>query len=221
MSRPLPAAVLIDMDGTLVLTEEMWLEAETRTMTSLGSDWTQDDQRHCLGGPMSRVMAYMVQRAGGGHDQAEVQEMVLSAMQEQLRTEPVHWAPGAEELLDSLEAAGVPSALVSASPRRLVDVVLERIGSTHFATTVAGDEVARTKPDPDPYLEAARRLDVDIEDCVVIEDSPVGVASGLAAGAVTVAVPHLAPIPASAGLHVVESLTAVSLERLSGWAARG
>jgi HAD superfamily hydrolase (TIGR01509 family) len=205
------------MDGTLVETEPMWLVAETRAMAAFGAEWTEQDQAACLGGPLDRAVAYMVERAGGGHDPAEMSARVLDEMASLLASEPVRWTPGAKDLLDEVEAAGIPMALVSASTRRLVDAVLRQVGDGHFATTVAGDEVTRTKPHPDPYLSAAAHLGVEARDTVVLEDSPVGVAAGLASGAVVVAVPHLVPVAPAPRLHVVVSLADVTLERLSEW----
>lgn len=88
-----------------------------------------------------------------------------------------------------------------------------------FSVTVAGDEVPATKPDPGPYLEAARRLDVDIRDCLVIEDSPTGVQAGVASGALVLAVPHLTPITGAVRCRVVQSLTDVDLAHLFTWYA--
>ena len=122
--------------------------------------------------------------------------------------------PGAEALLDDLVAAGVPCALVSSSPRRLVDAVLASVGGDHFTTTIAGDEVPRTKPDPDPYLQAARQLGVEPSRCVVLEDSPVGVAAAEAAGCVVIAVPFVVPIEPGPRRHVVGSLTELDAVRL-------
>jgi HAD superfamily hydrolase (TIGR01509 family) len=125
--------------------------------------------------------------------------------------------PGAERLLDALVAAGVPCALVSASHRPLVDAVLASVGGDHFAVTIAGDEVERTKPFPDPYLLAADLLGADPRRCVVLEDSPTGVAAAEAAGCVVVAVPFMVPIEPAASRHVVGSLlelTPATLERL-------
>ena len=212
-------AVLFDMDGTLVETEPLWLVAETETMRALGAGWTEEDQARCLGGPIERVMAYMVDKAGGGHDPAEVKDLVLSWMERLLRSEPIHWADGAEALLAALDEAGVPVALVSASYRRLVDVVLEKVGSGRFATTVAGDEVSRTKPDPEPYLLAAARLGADPRRCVVVEDSPTGVAAGVAAGCAVVAVPHLVEIVEGPRVRIVDSLRDVTVADLRRWAA--
>ena len=101
--------------------------------------------------------------------------------------------PGAERLLAELAAHGVPTALVSASHRRIIDRVLGSLGADHFTLTVAGDEVPRTKPHPDPYLPprpAGRRPRA----CAVIEDTATGVASAEAAGCRVVAVPSVAPI---------------------------
>ena len=88
-----------------------------------------------------------------------------------------------------------------------------------FDTTVAGDEVDEGKPHPEPYLEAARRLGVDIDECVVIEDSPTGVASGQASGAYVVAVPHLVDIPPHERRRVIASLEGVTLADLRAWAS--
>ena len=112
-----------------------------------------------------------------------------------LRRGPVHWMPGARRLLEETSAAGVPRALVSSSLRVVVDAVLDAIGREHLPVTVSGDDVARTKPYPDPYLLAARTLGVDPADCVALEDSATGAASARAAGCYTVAVPSLADDP--------------------------
>jgi HAD superfamily hydrolase (TIGR01509 family) len=216
-------ALLFDMDGTLVDTEHLWLRAETATMASMGADWTAEDQAHCLGGPMERVIAYMGQRAGG-HDPDRVTAMLMTHMEELLRSEHVPWRPGARTLLEQAREAGIPRALVSASWRSLVDAVsdavLHEVGPDAFDVTVAGDEVAIGKPDPAPYLAAAARLGARPNWCVVIEDSPTGVASGVAAGALVVAVPHLVPIPASSRVVVLDTLVDVGLADLREWLVR-
>jgi HAD superfamily hydrolase (TIGR01509 family) len=163
----------------------------------------------------------MVEHAGGTHDHDDVMRRLLVVMESLLRSEPVHWRPGAKDLLVSLEAAGVPCALVSASWRNLVDAVvdavLHEVGSEAFRTTVAGDEVERTKPFPDPYLLAAERIGVRPQDCVVLEDSHTGTRAGVASGALVVAVPSLVDIEPAEGLRVVRSLTEVTPELLGAW----
>jgi HAD superfamily hydrolase (TIGR01509 family) len=119
--------------------------------------------------------------------------------------------PGAKDLLAEVREAGVPAALVSSSHRQLLEPVLDAIGREHFALSVAGDEVSRTKPDPEPYLTAVARLGAEPGRCVVLEDSPNGVAAAEAAGCVAVAVPSVLPIPPAPGRTVVASLREVSL----------
>jgi len=96
----------------------------------------------------------------------------------------------------------------------MVEVALETLGRHNFDVVVCGDEVVATKPDPAPYLTAARLLGVPVNRCVAIEDSPAGVASALAAGAVVIGVPSLVPIEPVDGVHVRESLVGVDPELL-------
>ncbi len=124
--------------------------------------------------------------------------------------------PGAARLLAELAAHEIPTALVSASHRRIIDRILASVGPQYFALTVAGDEVERTKPFPDPYLMAAKGLDADPARCAVIEDTATGVAAAEAAGCRVVAVPSVAPIAPAAGRTVVTSLEEVDLAFLRG-----
>jgi HAD superfamily hydrolase (TIGR01509 family) len=124
--------------------------------------------------------------------------------------------PGAARLLAELAAHDVPTALVSASHRRIIDRVLAAVGPQYFALTVAGDEVERTKPFPDPYLLAAAGLGVRPERCAVIEDTATGVAAAEAAGCRVVAVPSVAPVAPAPGRTVVTSLEEVDLPFLRG-----
>ncbi|MEV4183811.1 HAD family phosphatase [Streptosporangium canum] len=120
--------------------------------------------------------------------------------------------PGAIRLLDDLGAAGVPVALVSASPRRIVDMVLRTVGAERFRLVVAAEDTERGKPLPDPYLRAAAALGVDPAECVAVEDSPTGLAAARAAGCRVVAVPG--DVPAPYGVPAVDSLEKVDLALL-------
>ncbi|GAA2453149.1 HAD family phosphatase [Actinomadura vinacea] len=206
-------AVLFDMDGLLIDSERLWLEVETEVMAWLGGSWGPEQQEHLVGGSLDSAVAYMLDLTGAAASPEEVGRRMLEGMAGRLET-AVPMMPGAKDLLAEVRAAGVPAALVSSSHRRLIEPALEAIGREHFVLSVAGDEVSRTKPDPEPYLTAARRLGLPPGRCVVLEDSPNGVAAAEAAGCVTVAVPCLLPIPPAPGRTVVESLHDIDLPRL-------
>jgi HAD superfamily hydrolase (TIGR01509 family) len=119
------------------------------------------------------------------------------------------WRPGALELLLAVRAAGVPTALVTSTGRRLVEVALETLGRENFDVVVVGDEVKAPKPDPEPYRTAAELLGVPITECVAVEDSPTGITSALASGAAVLAVPAELELPPTDGVHLRDTLEGV------------
>lgn len=189
MSRK-PRAVLWDMDGTLVDTEPYWMSVETELVESYGGTWTRDDAVQLIGSDLLES-GRVLQQAGVDLEPARIVDLMTDRVAERLRTQGVPFRPGARELLADLRAQGIPTALVTMSLRRMALDVVAQIDFTAFDLVVAGDDVERPKPFPDPYLTAAARLGIDIADAVVIEDSPTGVTSGSASGAVTLGVPHL------------------------------
>jgi HAD superfamily hydrolase (TIGR01509 family) len=207
------AAVLFDMDGLLVDTEPLWLETETEVMARLGATWSEADQEALLGGSMDRTVRYLLDKATRPQAPRTVAQWMLDGMLDRVRAGRVVVRPGARELLGEVTAAGVPRALVTSSERSFAEAVLASTGMT-FPVAVFGDDVTATKPDPEPYLLAAKLLDVDPERCVALEDSPNGVASAGAAGCRVVAVPSLVSIPAAARRVVVRSLREVTLADL-------
>ncbi|MCW2859745.1 MAG: HAD-superfamily hydrolase, subfamily variant 3 [Actinoallomurus sp.] len=206
-------AVLFDMDGLLVDSERLWYETEAEVMAGLGATWGPEHQESLVGGSIDRTVAYMLALTGPVEAPGEVARRLLDGMAERLRAN-VPMMPGAKELLDEVREAGVPSALVSSTHRNLMEYALDGIGRDRLTTTVAGDEVAHTKPHPEPYLTAARLLDADPRQCVALEDSPNGTASATAAGCHVVAVPSVVPIADAPGRTVVTSLLDVDLARL-------
>ncbi|MDQ1668789.1 MAG: hypothetical protein QOE40_850 [Actinomycetota bacterium] len=218
MSDPQPlAAVLFDMDGLLVSTEETWFEVETVLMRELGADWGPEHQAALVGGPLEHSAQYMLTVAGRTDIAPAVIAMaLLDRMEAALRRGPVAWMPGARELLLEVRAAGLPTALVSSSYRRVMDAVLDSVGSEHFTATVSADDVARTKPNPEPYLAGARALGVDAGRCVALEDSATGATAARAAGCITVAVPSVAQVDPAIPHVVVGSLADIDL----GWLRR-
>ncbi|MGW2541782.1 HAD family hydrolase [Kitasatospora sp. NPDC001574] len=206
-------AVLLDMDGTLVDTEDYWWQAEASLFAELGYALDEKDRAQVVGGPMSRVIDYLLATTGVDLAPADLTVLINQRFVD-LLAGGVPLMPGAERLLNTLAAHGVPAALVSASHRHIIDIVLRSLGAEHFAFTVAGDEVPRTKPHPDPYLEAARRLGADPARCVVVEDAPTGVRAAEAAGCPVIAVPSVAAIEPAPGRLVLSSLEQVDLELL-------
>lgn len=208
-----PAALLWDMDGLLVDSEPLWSVAETELAHRLGGVFTDALKAQIVGTRLEVAVPVILRWYGHPDDPGEVtatSAWLLNRMVELFAVGPP-LMPGAADLLAACATAGTPMALVSSSYRVLVDAVLAH-GLGPFAVSIAGDEVARGKPDPLPYLEAARRLGVDAADCLVLEDSPSGAASGLAAGCRVVAVPSVAGVvfPAHERLAVLGSLGALA-----------
>ncbi|MET9531922.1 HAD family phosphatase [Streptomyces sp. NPDC006649] len=203
-------AVLLDMDGTLVDTEGIWWDAEVEVFGALGHRLEESWRDTVVGGPMTRSAGYLIEVTGADIALPELTTLLNDRFEARI-SGGVPLMPGALRLLTELAAHGVPTALVSASHRRIIDRVLTSLGPANFALTVAGDEVARTKPHPDPYLTAAAGLDADPARCAVIEDTATGVAAAEAAGCRVVAVPSVAPIAAADGRVVVGSLEEVDL----------
>ncbi|WP_432250026.1 HAD family hydrolase [Streptomyces sanyensis] len=203
-------AVLLDMDGTLVDTEGFWWEAEVEVFAGLGHRLDEAWRDVVVGGPMTRSAGYLIEATGADITLPELTVLLNDRFEERIG-HGVPLMPGAERLLGELSRHNVPTALVSASHRRIIDRVLDSLGADRFALSVAGDEVPRTKPHPDPYLLAAGGLGAEPSRCAVVEDTATGVASAEAAGCRVVAVPSLAPIQPAAGRTVVASLEEVDL----------
>lgn len=207
------SAILFDMDGTLVDTEPLWLVSESELMHEYGYSWTSQDQANCLGGPLDRVGEYMYELAGKVESPEFFRDSLIARMAEKLHKGAV-LMDGAAELLQICEEFDIPVALVSASPRVLVDAVLKDLPSHRFKVSVSSDDVKNTKPDPEGYLKSVNMLGVDINKCLILEDSLTGVNAAEASGGFVVAIPHLVPIEESARVRVVETVRELDRERL-------
>ncbi|HLT70469.1 MAG TPA: HAD family phosphatase [Acidimicrobiales bacterium] len=210
---PLPAAVLWDMDGTLVDTEPYWITAETRLVADHGGTWTQEDALSLVG--LDLLDSAERLRTIGGVDlpPTEIVERMMDRVIEQVDEHPP-WRPGARELLAELRDAGIPCVLVTMSWRRLADAVVAHLPPGTFTRTVVGDEVPRGKPHPDPYLAAAAAVGADPRECVALEDSPNGARAARAAGCVVVGIPHVVDVPAELVDLTVRSLEDLHLDDL-------
>lgn len=207
------AAVLFDMDGTLVDTEVLWWEVVEEIAAGLGHRLTETDAPEVVGRAVEDTAAHLV-RTTGASDPDGVATALTTAFQKRV-DEGAPMRPGADRLLAELDRAGLPFALVSASPRSVVDsVVGGALAHVPFALTLSADDTVRTKPHPDPYRAAAERLGVPTEACVAVEDSPDGAASADAAGCTVLVVPSLLPVPQGPGRIFAESLEDVTLDSL-------
>ena len=216
-------AVLWDMDGLLVDSEPLWTVAEEELAARLGGVFTPELKAAIVGTRLEVAVPTILRwydAPAGARAVADTSAWLLGRMVE-LFADGVVVLPGVEGLLSGLRDAGVPVALVSSSYRVLVDAALAT-GLGPFDVTVAGDEVGAGKPHPEPYLTAAAALGVDPGRCVVLEDSPSGVASGEAAGCAVVAVPSVEGVELAPGPRrlVVTSLEEVSLTDLRALSLR-
>lgn len=207
-------AVLFDMDGTLINSEPYWLIAETELMAEFGYQWQLSDQSHCLGGPLPKVGQYMSDLAGGAEDWEFFMNSLVHRVTDKFH-EGLDFMPGALELLEDLHAHSIPLALVSASPRSLVQAALDSLPHGYFQLSISNDDVMNTKPHPESYLKAAALLKVEISESLVLEDSITGVTSGVASGAKVLAIPHLVTIESHPRVRVVSSLVNTTLESIA------
>ncbi len=212
-------AVLLDMDGTLIESEHLWGESEAELVAELGGVWTEEDHTRNVGNAAEPVGRYIIDLTGADHlTPREVADRLYARFRVKLAG-GAQLRPGAKELVTMLSETGVPVALVTSTERPLVQAAIGGIGLDNFDDSVAGDEVAANKPDPDPYLRAARRLGVDPARCVAFEDSVVGVTSAAEAGCLTVAVPNHVEIPSREGVVFRDSLVGVDLDWLESLVA--
>ena len=214
MTQTLPAAVLWDMDGTLVDTEPYWMQAQDELVAAWGGEWSHEDALTLVGSGLWHA-ARVFQSRGVHLTEDEIVEHLTDRVLELIDESGLPWRPGARELLSELREAGVKTALVTMSVRRMAEHVAAQLGFDGFDTVVSGDDVTHAKPHPEPYLTAVERLGVDAAACVAIEDSAPGSASAVAAGAVVIAVPFVLPLPESDDYTLWESLDGRTLAHLS------
>jgi HAD superfamily hydrolase (TIGR01509 family) len=210
----LPAAVLWDMDGTLVDTEPYWIAAELKLSERDGGSWTHADGLTIVGSELVVAAQQLRERGGIKGTDAEIVDDLLLIVIAQVRTHGIPWRPGAAAAIQAVRDAGIPCALVTMSYLNLASVIIEALPPGTFSSVITGEIVEHGKPHPEPYLKAARELGVAIGDCVAIEDSPTGIASAEAAGAHVLAVKFLVDIPAAAGRSRVASLESIGIAEL-------
>jgi HAD superfamily hydrolase (TIGR01509 family) len=222
MTRELQA-VLFDMDGTLVETEELWGEATYALAAQLGGTLSAAARERTAGTSMLAAMAIVYADLGvdpATRDAAADARWVEDETAALMTSRGMPWRPGARELLLAVRAAGLRTALVTTTPRRVAVLVLDRItaelGGDPFDVTVCGDEAGERKPDPAPYRKAMTDLGVEPRSSLVVEDSVVGTTSGLAAGASVLGVPFVQRLQPQPGLTLRPSLEGLTVADLDG-----
>jgi HAD superfamily hydrolase (TIGR01509 family) len=182
-------AVVFDLDGVILDSEELWDEVREALARERGGRWHEGAQADMMGMSSREWSVYMHERIGLPEPPDEINREVVRRMLERYRQE-LPLIPGAVEAVQRL-AARWPLGLASSSNRELIDAALEAAGiARYFRVTVSSEEVERGKPAPDVYLEAARRLGVAPDRCAAIEDSHNGIRSAKAAGMRVIAIPN-------------------------------
>jgi HAD superfamily hydrolase (TIGR01509 family) len=183
------AAVIFDLDGVLVDSEHVWDDVREELARERGGRWHPGAQRDMMGMSSPEWSRYMHERIGLQESPDEINRIVVARMLERYAGGPP-WIAGALDAVRSM-AAAYTLGLASSSNRELIQLVLDA-GALRglFAVAVSSEEVARGKPAPDVYLEAARRLAADPRACAAVEDSHNGIRSAKAAGMACIAIPN-------------------------------
>jgi HAD superfamily hydrolase (TIGR01509 family) len=197
-------AVIFDLDGVLVDSEQVWDAARRQLTEHSGGRWSESATQDMMGMSSTEWSRYMYEELGVKMPPEEISAAVVKRM-EGLYREHLPLIPGACEAVERV-AARWPLGLASSANRPVIEVVLELSGLGYFfETTVSTEEVARGKPAPDVYLEAARRLRVDPALCAAVEDSSSGILSAHAAGMRVVAIPNRTFPPSEAALKAADA----------------
>ena len=206
----LPAAVLWDMDGTLVDTEPYWIAAEHEIVEEHGGTWSDELAHQLVGNDLLFSAVFIKDNSAVEWEPERIVDELLARVVARVR-QHMPWRPGARELLEALRERGVPSALVTMSYSVIAEMIVAQCPEGTFEVVVTGDSVTHGKPHPEPYLTAASQLGVDVTRCVAVEDSPTGLASAHAAGAQVLGVQRAVAIPAAAGRSRLDTLVGLTI----------
>ena len=204
----LPSAVLMDMDGTLVDTERLWWTATMDIAGQVGLTPSCLAPEQVVGQAVEHTAAHLAERSPAAVSAADLAAALERRFLELIGTDLVI-LPGALGLLSQLRENGIATALISASSRPVMDLVLDSLGRHWFDVSFAAGETARTKPHPDPYLAGLAALGLTADRCLAVEDSATGLASAEAAGLAVLVVPSPAAHGAAPGRTFVASLVEV------------
>lgn len=201
------------MDGLFLDSEPQWHQSQQELCARYGYSWDDEDQRICIGGPLSRVGDYIAEVCAKDMSGEQIVDEITEMMLVKLSTSAI-LMPGAFDAVNRVREI-MPVALVSASPRNLMDAALSTLPPDFFSFTISADDVGRTKPFPDPYLLAATKMNELPNECIVFEDSLTGISSALDAGCSVIAVPHYVDVIDSQRVRVIQTLEKVDSQMLS------
>ncbi|MEP7089360.1 MAG: HAD family phosphatase [Nocardioidaceae bacterium] len=207
------AAVLWDMDGTLVDTEPYWIDAEFAMVAEHGGTWSHEHAMSLVGNDLLDSGRYIHEHSGISLQPAEIVEELLDRVSRRV-IDDVPWRPGARELLEDLRRRDVRCAIVTMSYRRFVAPIIDALPPGTFEVVVTGDAVSQGKPHPEPYLKAAAILGVDPEHTVAIEDSNTGARSAESAGCTVLVVQNHVPVLPGERRIFAETLAGMTAEDL-------
>jgi HAD superfamily hydrolase (TIGR01509 family) len=213
--KQLPAAVLWDMDGTLIDSEPYWMKSEGAFAKANNSSWSEADGLSLIGMSLYDSSKIIKEKVGSELEPEQIIQQLTDGVSAQLSQE-IFWRPGARELLSLLRSEKIKTALVTMSMHRMAKQVVDAIGFDAFDVIVAGDDVRHGKPHPEPYLRAAELLGVGPEECVAFEDSISGLRSAESAGTKAVGIKNIVEIPVVPGRVIWPTLQGVSMSDLRG-----
>jgi HAD superfamily hydrolase (TIGR01509 family) len=210
------AAVLWDMDGTLLDSEKLWDIGVRELSVELGGEMSDEIRHALIGASAPNALRIIFEGLGLEPDPAAMADASrwLERRVSELLFGPIPWRPGAAEALAAVRAAGLRTALVTNTQRSVTELCLDTLGRDNFDVSVCGDEVAHGKPAPDPYLRAAELLGIPAGRCVAVEDSVTGSAAAAAAGCAVLVVPCEVSVAPQPGYTFRDSLIGLSVEDL-------
>ena len=210
----LPAAVLWDMDGTLLDSEKIWDIPLYEAAERLGGRLSLPARQAMVGSNVPTTLDILFTDLGLVPDEADLADTAafIDKRMAELMSGPLPFQPGAVEALALVRSTGLPTALVTSTERALTDLALPTLDPANFDIIICGDEVdGLTKPHPEPYLRAARALGVPAHTCLAIEDSPTGTQSAESAGCQVIVIPSEVPVPPGPRRTFRKSLVGLTL----------
>lgn len=180
-------AVIFDLDGLVVDSEPLWTEARNKLLSQFDARVTAEDKLKTMGGGYREGIDYFINKYDLPMTFEEFSKQEQDIL-DRLYSKKLKFKPGAAELIQKLKESNIVIAIATSVPRKRLEFALKRLSLGGFDVMITGDDIKKGKPDPEIFLKAAEKLGVDPKECVVLEDSPFGVAAARAANMKAVAV---------------------------------